>query len=235
MFGLFRQRPRRKTPRPTRARLDLERLEGRDVPSRLTLSITPSGVDKTVTVSGDLRPDPVTSGPSPTSAFAPLATNQAVSLDGVVTSPSVARQPIDLGGVVQGSAVTDANGHFTLTLPATGLGTARAWTDDGSSNIATATLAVPPPIISGLIAAEEPTDWVISGHVTGYNPGSLTITLGGLASVRNLTVTVDAKGNFATAVHLSGTVQDDGFLSAVTTDVWGQGSKQALYLVHQTH
>jgi hypothetical protein len=63
----------------------------------------------------------------------------------------------------------------------------------------------------------------------------MTITLSGLASVKNLTVTVDAKGNFATAVHLNGTAQDDGWLRAVTTDIWGQSSNEALYLVHQTH
>jgi hypothetical protein len=235
MFGLFRQKQRRETRRPHRNRPNLERLEGRDVPSRLTLSIVPSGVDKTVTVSGDLQADPVTSGSSQTSRFGGLATNQTFRIDGVVNSASVANQVIDLGGVVQGTAVTDANGHFTRTLGATGLGTARAWSDDGLSNIATATLAVPPPNIDRLIAVEEPTDWVISGHVTGYNPGSLTITLGGLASVNNVTVAVDADGNFATAVHLNGTAQDDGFLSAVTTDVWGQRSNEALYSVHQTH
>jgi hypothetical protein len=94
---------------------------------------------------------------------------------------------------------------------------------------------VTPPKIDALQAVEEPTDWVISGHVTGYKPGSMTITLSGLASVKNLTVTVDTRGNFTTAVHLNGTIQDDGWLRAVTTDIWGQSSNEALYLVHQTH
>ena len=157
MFGLFRQR-RSETPRLPRARLNLERLEDRDVPTLLTLSITPSGVDKTVTVSGNLQPDTVASTSADSGSFAALVTNQTIQLDGVLGGTSVARQVIDLGGVVHGTAVTDAGGHFTRTLRATGLGTVRAWADDWSSNIATATLAVTPPNIDALQAVEEPTD-----------------------------------------------------------------------------
>jgi hypothetical protein len=217
MIALFRRMQRRQKPRLPRTQLNLERLDSRDVPSLLTLSITPSGVDKTVTVNGNLRPD--------TAAFP----------SGAVDGTKVAKQIIDLGGVVNGIAVTDTCGHFTLTLQATGLGTATARADNGFSNIATATLTVAPPNIDALIAVEEPTDWVISGHVIGYNAGSLTISLSGLESVKNLTVTVDAKGNFATAVHLNGTAGDDGWLRAVTTDIWAQTSNEALYLVYQTH
>jgi hypothetical protein len=235
MLGVFRRMQRRETPRLPRRRLNLERLDGRDVPSLLTLSITPSGVDKMVTVNGDLRPDTAAFPPARSGSFAALVTYQTVHLDGAVDGTNVAGQIIDLGGVVDGIAVTDASGHFTRTLQAVGLGTATARTADGSSNIATATLMVAPPNIDVLLAVEEPTDWVISGHVTGCKPGSLTITLSGLASVRNMTVTVDAKGNFATAVHLNGTAQDDGWLRAVTSDIWGQTSNEALYLVCQTH
>ena len=231
MFGLVRKR-RRQTPRLPRARLNLERLEDRAVPTLLTLSITPSGVDKRVTVSGNLLPDTVTNSSADTGSS---VTNQTVQFDGAVGVAGVARKVIDLDGVVHGTAVTDAGGHFTQTLQATGLGAVKAWADDGSSNIATAPLTVTPPKIDALQAVEEPTDWVISGHVTGYKPGSMTITLNGLASVKNLTVTVDAQGNFTTAVHLNGTAQDDGWLRAVTTDIWSQSSNEALYLVHQTH
>jgi hypothetical protein len=234
MFSIFRQ-PWRETLRLPRARLNLERLEDRDVPTLLTLSITPLGVDKTVTVSGNLQPDTVARLSADSGSFAALVTNPTIQLVGVVGGTSVARKVIDLGGVVRGTAVTDASGNFAQTLRATGLGTVKAWADDGSSNIATATLTVTLPKIDALQAVEEPTDWVISGHVTGYKPGSLTITLSGLASVNNLTVTVDANGNFATAVHLTGTAQDDGWLRAVTTDIWGQSSNEGLYLVYQTH
>jgi hypothetical protein len=219
MLGLFRRRQRRETPRVRRAPLTLERLESRDVPSTLTLSITPSGIDKTVTVSGEYHQDLASNEPGQLCKIAALNTNHT----------------IHLGGVVNGTAVADASGHFIRTLLATGLGAATAWADDGSSNVATATLVVKPPTIDTLRAVEEPTDWVFSGHATGYNPGSLTITLTGLGSVKNITVTVQANGNFTTSVHLDGTANDDGWLRAVTTDVWGQTSNRALYLVHQTH
>jgi hypothetical protein len=235
MFALFQRMQRRETPRLRRTRLNLEQLDGRDVPSLLTLSITPSGVDKMVTVKGDLRPDTTAVSSDRSGSFAPLVTNQTVYLGGAVDGTKVAGQIIDLGGVVGGIAVTDTSGHFTRTLQAIGLGAATARADDGSSNIATAILTVAQPNIDILKAVEEPTDWVISGHVTGFNPGSLTITLSGLESVNNMTVTVDAKGNFATAVHLNGTAGDDGWLRAVTTDIWGQRSNEALYLVCQTH
>ena len=130
MFGLVRKR-RRQTPRLPRARLNLERLEDRAVPTLLTLSITPSGVDKRVTVSGNLLPDTVTNSSADTGSS---VTNQTVQFDGAVDVAGVARKVIDLDGVVHGTAVTDARGHFTQTLQATGLGAVKAWADDGSSN-----------------------------------------------------------------------------------------------------
>src|SRR5947209_18357603 len=106
MFGLLPSSPRKVSSLPRRrARLSLERLESRDTPSTLSLSVS-YGFGANVTLSGDLT-----------------------------NAPTPANQTICFSGQASGMAFTDANGHFSATVSASGLGDVYAQMMDGTSNM----------------------------------------------------------------------------------------------------
>ena len=183
-------RPRRTSPSPRRRLLFLEQLEARDCPSSLTLNLIP-GTMKNVTLSGDL---------------AGAANN--------------AGQTIQFNGQVSGKTTTDANGHYSITLQATGLGQITATDADGSSNSATVMLASPPPTIQNFTVSDSYGVWTFSGQVLAPPSSTISLVLNDGGTFKNTQVTVGAGGNFSYSVQLNSV--DNTLVNCTATDQWGQ-------------
>jgi hypothetical protein len=207
MFGIWtRPRPKyRRAPRPS-VRLYLERLETRECPSTLSLSVA-YGTQRNVTLSGQLT-----------------------------NAPNVGGQTIRIWGVASGTAVTDASGNYSVTLTASGLGQVSAATADMHSNTAHVMLTDTAPTISNFVATESSGDiWTFSGHVSySHRMQGLTVTFGGqVASLQGQTTTVNASGYFTFTIQLNGTMGDNGMATAVIDDSWGMLSNTAMANVYQ--
>jgi hypothetical protein len=183
----------------------LEGLEARDCPSTITENIT-YGTGKTISVWGTLSD---TGGPP-------------------------GGQTVTISGMASGSTTTNSSGCYGITLTATALGNVYAKTAD--SNQASVTLVDTAPFIDTFTTEERPGDiWIISGHVEyDCHPEQLVINLAGIPSLQGKTVTVDAGGNWSLTIQLNGTSTDNGTISAVTTDPWGNASNTAFAVVYQT-
>jgi hypothetical protein len=193
------------SPRTRSVRPSLEALETRDCPSFLTLSVN-YGHQRDVTLSGKLSGTPTPAG-----------------------------QSVQLSGEVNGTAITDANGNYSLTLQAAGLGQVLAQTADHLSNIARAILYDNAPMISSFFGVEGADDvWTFTGTVNYRDPLGLTIDFGGIRSLNGQTTTVDSTGHFSFTIQLDGTSWDNGTVTAMTTDWWGLQSNMAEDYIHQT-
>jgi hypothetical protein len=125
-----------------------------------------------------------------------------------------------------GSAITDGNGNYTVTIPVTKLGTVTAMTMDNQSNRPQVALNPPAPQIVNFVASAEPGGLEdFSGKVTGTpNPGGMSIAFGGLTALLNRYTQVNADGTFDVVFALNGQV---GVAMAQTKDWWGQVSNVA--------
>jgi len=210
MFGLLRRSTRNTNPnKATRhARPRLEALEGRDVPSTLTLSVS-YGIGRNVTMSGTLSDTP----------------NQSL-------------QAINLGGQVSSTTMTNAYGQYSVTLTASGLGTVTAKAADNTSNTASADLTDVTPVITDFFATEGTNHvWTFSGDLTygGRSTMGMLVYLGGAPiSLSNQTAMVDNSGHFTTNVTLNGTASDNGMATARVVTPWGDWSDFASANVFQS-
>jgi hypothetical protein len=204
MWSLL-SRPRRKSSpaKPLSFRPILERLEERDCPSTITLAAS-VGNDNMVTLTGQ-----VTATPSP----------------GGLT--------VQLGGVAPGSATTDANGNFSVTLAAQGSGTEYAKTTDNQSNIAQIMVQMSTITEFGFMSSSLDM-FTFYGHVTGPNVSGETVTFGGIKDLQGKTATVDANGNFMISVQLDGLSDDTGNATAMATDANGVTSNMAWIYVPES-
>jgi hypothetical protein len=209
MFGLLSRR-HEASPASTCARftrLNLERLETRDAPANLSLSVV-YGTGTTVTLSGDL-------------------TNTA----------NPANQAIQIVGKASGTTTTDANGHYSITLQATGLGAVGAALANDNRVKATATLTDTAPVITSFVAIEEQNGvWEFRGTIT-YNRyfDSMTIYFGGQPiDLQNKTTTANSSGSFDVCIQLNGLSSDNGNAAVWAVDPWGLQSNLAMDYIHQT-
>lgn len=208
MFGsLARRRRTIATPSPRFARPGLERLETRDCPSALTMSLT-YGPQHQVTLQGTL------SG-----------------------GASVANQPISFSGVVSGTAYTNASGNYSATLVAQSLGNALAQTADGLSNVAQVAVNNVAPVINNFIASCSAANfWTVSGTVTDEYPAGLIVNFGGsVNSMYGATTTVQPNGTFSYTQQLTNNCNDNGVVTAQVTDWWGLVSNVASSYIRQTN
>jgi hypothetical protein len=208
MFNLLRRSTRKMPARaPRSVRLGLERLETRDCPSFISLSVM-YGTQKNITLWGD-----VTGTPNP----------------GGLT--------VQFTGNAVGTATTDSNGHYSASLVALALGNVYASTTDGASNTAVVTLMVPQPKIINFGGSQGPGNvWTFSGTVSaaGGSPG-LTVYFGGdPVDMQNKTTTVNQDGTFTLIVQMNGQQNDNGSVSAQTVDWWNQQSNMAFDFITQT-
>jgi hypothetical protein len=206
MFGLFRSTKPTATIRRT-ARLNLEALESRYVPSPvLTLNVTYNG-GTNVTLSGNL------SG-----------------------AANVANQQIQLTGQASGSVDTDANGNYSITENASGLGQVTAYCPTASAS-ANATLTDSGATITSFQDIQQPGNIMeFKGTFTyPYAIQGMTLTLNGApVDVRNLTYSLGNTGTFDVFVQLDGQADDNGMVGAVITDAWGVNSNTSQVCVEQT-
>jgi hypothetical protein len=211
MFGLL-TRASSKAPVasclvPRRARLRLEELEGRALPSTVTLAVT-YGTGKNITLSGVLS-----------------------------NTATVSGQQIDISGVASGTATTDASGDFSVNLTATGLGDVKAVTHDQSSNAATVTLTDQAPVLTAFQATEGTNHvWTLSGTVTYFRYfASMTINFGGTpVHVQGVTTNADETGHFEVCVQLDGQADDNGLVWAQAVSPWGTTSDKLYDTILQT-
>jgi hypothetical protein len=210
MFGLLRRlagKPTPPTTAPRFARPRLERLEGREVPATLTLSVS-YVTGRVVNLSGTLSD---------------------------VSNPSM--QPISLGGKVSASTSTNMMGQFSINTPASDLGTVTATLQDGSGTTATATLVDVTPSLTFRALEQPGHLWVLEGDVTytGRDLNMLPVTFGGVpVSLQHQATMTNSTGHYSTSVFLNGTNSDNGTVWAKVATPWGTESELALQVIDQS-
>jgi hypothetical protein len=156
--------------------------------------------------------------------------NKTVILSGKVTDAQAGGMVVTFSGVVNGTATTDANGNYSVTLTPTALGQITATTTDIwglTSASATATVANSAPTIT-LAATQRGNMWTFSGRVTDeYAPG-LVVTFSGPGAINGRTTTVASDGTFTLSVML--TSNDAGWVTATVTDWWGLAADAQYFL-----
>lgn len=205
MFALLNRAPRTRKPLTRRtSTLSLERLEDRlcpisiNPPEMLCLYITYQP-NKQVTLSGDLS-------------------NQFGMMP---------YRAINLGGVVSGTATTNANGIFSATLTASALGNVTAASADGQSNIAAETLVSETPTITSFEVMSEGSGlWYFSGTVANAPTQGEVVNFGGIKPLLGQSVAVNPDGSFDFwAIVPSG---QGGWATAQAVDWWGDTSQLAV-------
>jgi hypothetical protein len=162
-----------------------------------------------------------------------------VTLSGRVYDDSPGGLTVRFSGVVSGTATTDSQGFFSVTLTASNLGMVSANVTDSTmhqSNQASVTLVSAKPRFDSFICQELTGGWYrFTGKVLDESVAGLTVYFGGTpVSLMMQSATVQADGEFTLDLQLNGTSTDEGTASAQVTDWWGKMSDQAFCDVHQT-
>jgi hypothetical protein len=184
-------------------------------PGTLTLSISSYGPGKEVTLTGSLS-----------------------------STSNNANQTITITGVASGTATTDANGDFSVTLNASGLGKVYAEPANGSANVATATLTDEPPDVYNFGGAQVNGNlWDFSGTVSWEESWtSMSGTIVGPPKIGTVSITAtsdgemnngECTGRFSVAILLDGTQATNGNYIAQVKDCWGTLSNEAIDCVNQ--
>ena len=193
-----RRAPHAKTPRSIA--LYLERLEDR---------LSPSGMEMI-------------------SLYATYQPNREVILRGQLTGPSgpLANQTVNLGGVVNSTATTDAQGYYSTTLTVSQLGQVTATSADGQSNTAATTLAAGSPTISRFSAIPQGGGlWLFTGQVMGAPVQGEVIRFDGLTALADKTCNVNMDGSFSYCCYVAN--GQGGVAVAEAVDWWGDTSNDA--------
>ena len=202
MFDLLTRSPRTRKPVTRSVSLCLERLEDR---------LSPTG------------------GMEMLGMNVTYVQNKQVTLAGSLSSPSgpVTNQTINFGGVVKGTATTDAQGNYSVTLTASALGQVTAASADGLSNQATYTLVGGTPVINNFTAIPEGGGlWEFSGNVTGAPAQGEVVNFGGIPALENQSRNVQPDGTFSFFVVVAS--GQGGVATAQAVDWWGDTSKVAM-------
>ncbi len=222
MFGLLTRSSRARKPRLRHSTvLSLERLEDRLSPS----GSGPSGGG--VGVGGGTPPSEtitlnVTYDPNKQATFSGQLTNQ---------NGPVALQTINLTGVANGTATTNGQGVFNVTLSISRLGTEYAASADGQSNTAQVTLVNGSPVIGNFTAVSQGGGmWLFEGSVSGAPTQGEAVNFGGITPLQGQSTGVNADGTFEFyAMVPSG---QGGWASAEAVDWWGDTSETAVEYVN---
>jgi hypothetical protein len=163
--------------------------------------------------------------PSPTiTNFTAVPTNNGtrqIELKGTVSDGNQTYVTITFGGVASASTMVKPNSNFDFFTSASALGQVSAVASDfqGSSAPVTATISVPPPVITSFDVIAGPGGcWTFQGHVSDPAPQGVFVTFTG-PGVNGRMTNLDANGNFD-VTYILGNIQ--GTVSAVATDIWGQ-------------
>ena len=133
------------------------------------------------------------------------------------------------GGGPGGTATTDAQGNFSMTVTASQLAQVMVMTNDQwgqASAMASLTLTDPTPTISNFVGVQGVNhSWTFSGTVTaGYAPG-LVVTFSGMDAVANQKATVRSDGTFSLTATLA--ANTSGNVNCTVTDWWNVVSAAA--------
>jgi hypothetical protein len=146
-----------------------------------------------------------------------------VSLTGTVQDGNPARVPITFSGVASGTTYTDANGNYSYTTTATGLGTVNAMAVDSQNRVSppcSAEVAKPLPQVSLNIMCGSQKTVTLWGMVNDVDAGGRTVTFSGVVSGSVVTA---SDGSFSYTATASGL----GNVTAGTIDLWAQASPGA--------
>jgi hypothetical protein len=229
-----RQKTNRSPVKRPRILLQLEALETRDCPSTLPTTPLPGTDSTTATApaasSSTTAPAPVTNPSTSLTVSAAPGPNRTVTVTGQVSGNAPAGLTVTLSGVVSASVTTNANGAFTWTGPASALGQIQATVTDSSGDTVAAftTLTDPPPAILNFKAINNGyNSWTFTGQVQDASAAGLVVQLGGIPSLNNgnASATVQANGTFSYTVLLQ--PGEQGGVTALCSDSWGQSSNQA--------
>jgi hypothetical protein len=206
MFKLL-QRPSRtrKPAAPRFARLSLERLEDR---------LSPSGA-QTISLHVVYLP------------------NRQATFEGqlLYQANPVAKQTIILSGVVNATATTDSQGHYSVTLPVPQLGQENAKSANGLSNTAQYTLVCCSPVIANFSAVSEGNGlWCFSGKVSGAPTEGEVVNFSGIKAVNGQSVEVNSDGTFDFYAIVTG--GNGGWATAQAVDWRGNKSPVASTFVN---
>jgi hypothetical protein len=144
----------------------------------------------------------------------------------------VAYQGINLTGVVNATATTDANGNFsTKALIIPNLGTESAASTDGLSNTANYTLVGGSPVVGNFQAVSQGGGlWLFSGTVTGASAQGEIVDFSGINALQGQSTAMNSDGSFAFyAMVKSG---QGGWAGAEAVDWWGDTSSPATAFVN---
>ncbi len=122
--------------------------------------------------------------PGLTVTVTPTGSGKSVTVSGQVSDSNPANLTVTFSGVVSGSAVTDSNGNFSLTTTATDLGEVDASVTDGAGQSASAStqLAVAPPTLTLNLTMDQQRTITLSGQVSGSDVTEDMVTFTGVAS-----------------------------------------------------
>jgi hypothetical protein len=147
-----------------------------------------------------------TSAPTLTLTLGYLAKNN-ISLTGKVSARTVNGLTVAISGVASGRTTTDANGNYSIDLPASGVGQVQAKVTDvwgQVSQAASATVSSTKPVIDGFQATlVSGTTWTFTGTVTDATPGGLSVQFSGLNSLTGKSATTANDGSFSLTVTLA--------------------------------
>jgi hypothetical protein len=157
-----------------------------------------------------------------------------VTVWGHLTGLDNTAQTVHISGVIQGNALTDDSGDFSLTALASGLGTISVSETDlwgQVSNTASVNTTDDAPRIEDFaVTCTNGNVFTFTGRVIDQYAEGLLIRFGGLVSLQNLTATVEEDGTFAMTCEILA-LDLGGTASAVTTDWWGLDSNTVLVAV----
>jgi hypothetical protein len=163
--------------------------------------------------------------PSITTCYVESGPNRQITVSGYVTDFSPGGRTVTIGGVAGGTAVTNGQGYYSVTLTASGLGQLTATTQDvwgQSSNVATCQVQSNTPTITNFSVIEGPNNTaVISGNVMDEWRAGLVVVFGGVLD--GFAATVDGGGSFSINVVLP--ANTSGIGTAAVTDWWENTSQ----------
>jgi hypothetical protein len=151
--------------------------------------------------------------------------HREITISGLLTNTSgpLANHTIDLTGVVNGRATTNAQGNYSVTLAVSRLGEISAFSADGQSNSVQATLTSQVPTISNFEAVCEGGGiWMFTGTVTGAPTQGEVVNFGNISALKGRSVTVNPDETFSFFCTVSG--GQGGVATAQAVDWWGDSS-----------
>lgn len=145
---------------------------------------------------------------------------RSVTLSGTVSDSEPGGLTVTFSGVVSGSATTGADGSFSLTADATGLGNVFASVTNAlgaTSDTASAEVTSLAPSVSVSVIRGSGSLWTISGSANDESMSDLVVMISGLGVSTPLTLSTN--GAFSINVELD--ANSCGAITATATDCWG--------------